>query len=213
MIQVFTLEDAEEWDRIVHSFSHYDTYWLSGYAKAFQLNGDGEPQLIYFKNKDSSVRGINVVMKRDIANDPHFKGLITSDMYFDYATPYEYGGWLIDNPEDENLTELFGEYEKHCRKFNVVSEFVRFHPVLHNHEAVTRSYKIVPLGETVAIDLSSPGIIWKKFSSTCRNRIRKSIKNNVRVFSGRCPEIYDSFQQIYNRTMDRNSASDWRDAA
>lgn len=42
------------------------------------------------------MRGINVVMKRDIAADPHFAGSLPADTYFDFATPYGYGGWLLE---------------------------------------------------------------------------------------------------------------------
>ena len=53
MITVFTLEQSEEWDKIVHTFSDYDVYWLSKYVKGFQIHGDGEPiltLLLYYTN-------------------------------------------------------------------------------------------------------------------------------------------------------------------
>ena len=69
MIKVLGIENSIDWDRIVRSFSNYDIYWQSGYVKAFQIHGDGEPQLIYYEDSVSSIRAINVVMKRDIAED------------------------------------------------------------------------------------------------------------------------------------------------
>ncbi|MFR1127250.1 MAG: hypothetical protein ACLSFC_00560 [Enterocloster bolteae] len=71
---VYTTEQAEEWDRIVCSFEDYDVYFMCGYVKAFKQHGDGEPMLFYYESKNSSLRGINVVMKRDIANDERFRG-------------------------------------------------------------------------------------------------------------------------------------------
>ena len=41
MLTVYTPEQDEKWDRIVRSFSEFDTYWLSGYVKAFRIHGDG----------------------------------------------------------------------------------------------------------------------------------------------------------------------------
>ena len=98
MLSVYTLEKKEEWDTIVRSFVDYDIYYLSGYVKAFQLHGDGEPLLFYYK--DASIRGINVVMKRDIAKFEAFAGKLKEENYFDFSTPYGYGGWLV---EGENL--------------------------------------------------------------------------------------------------------------
>ena len=40
MLNVYTLEQAEQWDAVVRSFSDYDTYYLSGYVKAFRLHGE-----------------------------------------------------------------------------------------------------------------------------------------------------------------------------
>lgn len=61
VLTVYTLEQSEQWDAIVRSFKEYDVYWLSGYVKAFQLHGDGEPLLFFYEGSDT--RGINVVMK------------------------------------------------------------------------------------------------------------------------------------------------------
>ena len=56
MITVYTLNDFEQWDNAVRSFRDYDVYWLSGYVKAFQIHGDGEPLLFYYD--DGTTRGI-----------------------------------------------------------------------------------------------------------------------------------------------------------
>ena len=93
MLEVLSLKQADKWDELVKSFSDYDVYYLSGYTKAFYLHKDGQPLAFYYE--DEGVKAINVVMKRDIANDPNFKEL-EKNKYFDLATPYGYGGWLIE---------------------------------------------------------------------------------------------------------------------
>lgn len=201
-LKVFTISQCEEWDKAVRSFSQYDVYWLSGYVKAFQLHGDGEPFLFYYD--DGKIRGINVVMKRDIADDERFKGKIERNNWFDFSTPYGYGGWLIEGlSEKENLFKCYIEW---CLDNNIVSEFVRFHPVLHNYTKVTDVYDIVELGKTISIDLTSPECIWENFTSKNRNMIRKALKSGVTIYNGRYPEIYSKFQEIYNQTMDNDHA-------
>ena len=71
-LTVYTVEQSEQWDNVVSSFKEYDVYWLNGYVKAFRIHGDGEPLLFYYD--DGVTRGINAVMKRDIADDDIFKG-------------------------------------------------------------------------------------------------------------------------------------------
>lgn len=209
MIKVLGIENSIDWDRIVRSFSNYDIYWQSGYVKAFQIHGDGEPQLIYYEDSVSSIRAINVVMKRDIAEDKHYRGILQSGIYYDYSTPYGYGGWLIENPQNECIKGIFDEYEHYCLKENIVSEFVRFHPLVGNHSLVQTYYHIDPLGEVVAIDLASPETIWSNFTSQNRGKIRKAIKKDVRIYQGRYPEIYEIFREIYNSTMDKDHAANY----
>ena len=36
--------------------------------------------------------------------------------------------------------------------------------------------------------------------------IRKAIKNGIKIYQGRYPEIYKKFQEIYNGTMDKDNA-------
>lgn len=201
-LMIFTLEDSEKWDDAVKSFPNYDVYYLSGYVKAFELHGDGQPLLFYYDNEKT--RGINVLIKRDISMDKMFQSKIGTGELFDVTTPYGYGGWILEGRTD--CIELFVQYENWCRKNHVVSEFVRFHPVLENHLYSEKFYKVTQLGETVVMDLSSMETIWENLTSKNRNMIRKAQKNRIKIYHGNFPEIYEKFQEIYNATMDRDNA-------
>lgn len=201
MFAVYTIEQARQWDAAVRSFGAYDAYWLSGYAKAFRLHGDGEPLLLYYD--DGRTRGINAVMKRDVARDEHFRGRLPEGRYYDLSTPYGYGGWLIEGGDTESL---FAAYEAWLRENGIICEFVRFHPMVRNHEACALFYDVIPLGQVVHMDLSSPEAVWNELTSKNRNVIRKAIKSGVRIYNGRSPQIYRTFRTIYDQTMDRNNA-------
>ncbi|MBR2365637.1 MAG: GNAT family N-acetyltransferase [Oscillospiraceae bacterium] len=204
MLTVFTLEQSEQWDAVVRSFAEHDVYWLSGYVKAFQIHGDGEPLLFHYENGDT--RGINVVMKRDVAKDERFAGRIPEGEYFDLATPYGYGGWII---EGNDTQALFAAYEEWMTKNGIISEFVRFHPMLQNHAQCTDCYEVIELGEVVHMQLDSPELIWENITSKNRNVIRKAIKNGVEIYNGRFPEIFETFREMYNKTMDKDNAEEY----
>lgn len=204
MLKVLDILQTEQWDAIVRSFKEYDTYWLNGYVKAFYIHGDGDPLLFYYEDK--TTRGINVVMKRDVAKDEKFAGKIPESQYFDFATPYGYGGWLI---EGENAEGLFSAYERWCQHSGIISEFVRFHPMIQNYKAVQNFYEVVQLGEVVHIDTTSPELIWNNFSSKNRNHIKNAIKKGVKIYNGRYPEIFEIFRTIYNSTMDKDQAEEY----
>ncbi len=206
MLKIYTLENREEWDKIVSSFNKYDVYYLSGYLVAFKLHGDGEPLLIYYEG--AGLKGINVVMKRDISNVPEFNGKLPKGSLFDFSTPYGYGGWMLEG-EMEERDILFKEYENWCIENHIVSEFVRFHPIIENYNYVNEAYDVILLGNTVTLDISSPEIIWQNIISKNRNVIRKAEKNGVEIKTGNSPEIYEKFTEIYNKTMEHDNADEY----
>ncbi len=203
-LAVYSVEQSEQWDAVVRSFKEYDVYWLSGYVKAFQIHGDGEPLLFFYE--DADVRGINVVMKRDISKDDKFKGKIEEGEFFDFATPYGYGGWIIEGEVSE---KLFKCYENWIHKNGIISEFMRFHPMVKNHNLVGTFYEIMQLGEVVHMDITNQEDIWDNIISKNRNMIRKAKKNDIKIYNGRFPEIYKKFRVIYNETMDKDNAEEY----
>ena len=202
MLSIYDLSQKEEWDSIVKSFKSYDVYYLSGYLKAFQLHGDGEPLLFYYN--EGALRGINIVMKRDIHTDINFSGIIEEGCYFDLATPYGYGGWLVEGIGDIN--KLLAEYEIWCFQNNIICEFVRFHPILKNHLILKDYYDVIHLGSTISMELDSPNVIWTNITSKGRNMIRKAMKNGLSVYRAQNPEIYSVFREIYEDTMLKDDA-------
>ncbi|MEG2688010.1 MAG: GNAT family N-acetyltransferase [Clostridia bacterium] len=197
-----------EWNDIVSKFKTADIYYAFDYLQAFKIHGDGEPILFFYK--DNSISAINAVMLRDIAVDKNFKNELEVGKVFDLATPYGYGGWLIEGDVNElSLANLDVEYSNLCAENNIVSEFVRFHPLLQNAHIVDKMYKVVDLGNTIAIDLTNKDDIWDNISSKNRNVIRKAIKSGVTIKKSNDKEIYDCFKTIYNATMDRDCAEEY----
>lgn len=201
-LKVLTTNEADEWDDIVRSFKGYDVYYLSGYVKAFEIHGDGTALLFYFNN--GTTKAINVVMKRDIAKDKNFIGRLEGNTYFDLATPYGYGGFIIEGNEVDKIDVA---YNKYCIDNNIISEFVRFHPVLANGSKVNGMYEVIDLGSTVCIDTSSQAVIWSNLTSKNRNMIRKAQKSGIEIFWGRDEALIDKFIEIYNATMDKDEAT------
>jgi len=204
MFSVLSSDHFDEWDRIVKSFPNHDSYYLPGYVKAFQRHGDGEPLLFYFQ--EGAFRAANVVMKRDLAHDGHFQGKIEANTIFDLATPYGYGGFLLDGAADD-LSTLNEAYLHWCMENGIVSEFVRFHPVLENAPALREMYEVVDLGRTIQMELQSEEQIWAGLTSKNRNVIRKARKSGVEIFWGRSPELMVKFKSMYDATMAKDEAA------
>lgn len=198
MIQIFSTEQAQLWDRIVKSFVKYDVYYMSGYVKAFQLHGDGYPQLLFYEA--NGLRAVYVYMKRTTSIDG----------YFDSITPYGYGGVLFEgDTSEEHLQAFWDAYVEKMNEEGIVDNFVRYHPVLANAIPMKHISTVIDLGKTVAFDLSSPDVIWENIISKNRNMIRKAEKNGIEIHHGKGLELFDDFKRIYNATMEKDHAEDY----
>lgn len=198
MIKLFDLAHSKEWDDIVMSFANYDIYYLSGYTKAFHIHGDGDPYLLYYE--DNGLRAIYVYMRRPTA----IEGI------YDSVTPYGYGGVLFDGDTSEaNRHAFWKAYIEEMAKEHIVDNFVRYHPVLKNAGPMKPISNVIDLGKTIAMDLTSPEVIWVNIHSYKRNRIRKAEKNGVVIAHGQGMDLFDKFIEIYNATMVKDHAEEY----
>ena len=198
MIKLYNLSEEEQWDACVKSVAEWDVYYLSGYVKAFQIHGDGDPQLLYYEA--DGLKAIYVYMKRKTAIEG----------YYDSVTPYGYGGVLFDGDTSEsNLQAFWKAYVEKMKEEGIVDNFVRYHPILANAIPMKQISTVIDLGKTIAIDLTSPDVIWENIISKNRNMIRKAEKNGITIEHGKGMDLLDKFTKIYNATMDKDHAEEY----
>ncbi len=201
---VLNVGERKRWDEIVKSFGLHDVYYFSSYAKAFQLHGDGDPVLFYFE--EGGTRAINIAMKRDLANIKYFADKVPPETQYDLITPYGYGGFLVEGGKTKPLEQ---KYTNFCLENGIISEFVRFHPMLENARDALSIYETVELGKTVYIDLRDKNNIWSNFTGKNRNVIRKAKNLGVEIFWGRSPQLFEKFKELYDQTMAGQNADDY----
>lgn len=204
-MQVITHTDKEKWNNIVKSFSNWDIYYLQEYSMSFMKHGDGTPLLFYYE--DSNCRLCYVVMLNDISQMKVFRGELLSSKYFDLTTPYGYGGPIIEGDFDAISQRNFtNELYNYCEQNNIVSQFIRFHPLHNNHIYMKDLCEIAEIKETITIDTTNHEIINKNMDSKNRNMIRKAKKMEVSIAHDNGEHI-DEFIRIYESTMKQNQAS------
>lgn len=204
---VITTENKKQWNEIVKSFSHWDIYYLCEYAKSLELNGDGKAYLIYYKQKERSI--CYVIIEKDIANSTYFFNHLQKDIWFDWETPYGYGAFLENGKIDKKFIENFlKELKEYCEKKHIVSQFLRFHPLISNYKNWEITCDVKHLKQTIFIDTSSEELIMKNMDRLCRNRVRKALKNGVTIQIEE-KEHLEEFIDIYKQTMIRNNADDY----
>lgn len=211
MIKTFTIKDIENWENTAKSFSMYDIYFSPNYFIPFMNNGDGSPTAFYYEG--SYGRVFHSFLKRDISEFPRFQKEIEKSTYFDISTVYGYGGPIYEC-EEKNLEKLSKEFyerfQQYCSEENIISEFLRFHPMMGNEIFSKDHVAIENIRKTVCIDLSKGmDYVWKKFSSTARNRIRKAENSGLIVHNGITDTYITAFTDLYNKTMKKNHADSY----
>ena len=204
MFKIIPFENEIEWNEIINSFENSDVYYTREYVKPFAIYEKSKPYLIYFKGK--KMRLSYVVLKYDIADDFHFKSILEKDKYYDIQTPYGYGGPLVENYNKEDTKEFFEKLNLYAKENNIVSQFLRFHPLIENHKYFEDFIKTKTFKQTVYLDLESRDKIYKNLNDKCRNMVKKAIKNNIEIKIDNSETSQETFKKLYRQTMDKNHA-------
>lgn len=208
MIELVHHSAVEKWNNIIESYKMHDIYFRCEYAVSFMKNEGGIPYLLNYEGNKG--RFCYPIIEKDIADSFELFGDMPRGLYFDWNTPYGYGGPLsderyLDLTEQEDFKkELFAL----AKSRNVVSQFVRFHPLLQNHTICSNVIETVYVKDTVFINLETEDDLMKQMDSKNRNLIRKAQKNNVVIRHDK-GQFVDEFIRIYETTMDRDGAREF----
>ena len=205
MIELICHTDADRWNSIVDSYKMSDVYYRCEYAVSFMENEDGTPYLLNYVGQTGSL--CYPIIEKDIAEFDKFKNIIPYGQYFDWNTPYGYGGPLsnVERFNDKEQEQFRKELFELARKRNVVSQFLRFHPMLQNQTVCSQAIENVYIKDTIYIDMDTEDDLMVQMDSKNRNLIRKAIKSGIEIKHDNGKYI-DEFMEIYKTTMDRDDA-------
>ncbi|WP_438319188.1 GNAT family N-acetyltransferase [Sporosarcina sp. FA9] len=194
-------ESHEQWNRIVGSIKFNDIYYTYEYCSTIAKLEKGKAKLFYYENHMGIV--IYPVIVREI-NSKYKKTI------YDMITPYGYGGPLV-NGIKEVLKKFRTEFILYCKKNNIISEVINFHPLYNNASSMGNYCNLYLKGETTAVNLTNElNMIRSQYTSMNKRNILKAHKNGLK-----CEEVTKSadninvFLGLYNETMNRNNASDF----
>lgn len=206
-LKIIDISQQEQWNLTVKKFSNWDIYYLWEYAYSLFLHGDGTPKLIYFQKEQASV--CYVVMENDIAKEPFFSGYLNEGEYLDWTTPYGYGGPLVEGQLwDSFASQLIEELTRYAADNHIVTQFLRFHPLLGNQKNFEDVMDVVYLKKTIYMDTSDEDTIFLNMTSKNRNMVRKAIKNDIKIVTDHGERLKE-FQRVYEATMERHQAESY----
>lgn len=181
-----------------------DLYFEKNYGRLYEAIEGGSCEKFEFTHELGTIH--HLFIKRKIPLQ------LRGDSYYDLTTPYGYGGPVIkelpDHTRKEELTAQFClAFEAHCKEQNIVSEFVRFHPIAGNAQDFNTCYNVHFRRHTTGTTLKEfEDPVQEEFSGSTRKRIRKAFKDGVTYRITVNPDNLDRFQHIYLQTMERIGA-------
>jgi len=203
-------EDRGAWDAALASMPsrQRDVYFSSAYLLLWQGNGDGRAMGAIFDHGDSVI--LYPFLLRDLEQVPYL-GAKYNGLH-DIQTPYGYGGPLINREAgDEHAVQLFRRaFAAWCRENGVVSEFIRFHPLLDTQLGMERHLEVANVNTTVWCRIDcSPSEHLQNLAGSTRRGVRKARESGLTVQVETDDEAYARFVELYRATMERRNAVDY----
>lgn len=202
----FYTDDIKIWDELFNllPIEKQDIYFTSAYYRVSEFNGEGKPVCFCFAD------GNNIALYPFLLNNVNNLGYNLQNEYNDLTSAYGYSG-IATNISDLNLIEKFQKsVQEYCKNNNIVAGFVRFHPLIKNHDLSENRAILKKDRDVIAINIEKDyEEIWNSdYSSKCRNMIRKANKlgYTARIVKNPSENELMQFMKIYYHSMNLANA-------
>ncbi|MBN8209771.1 peptidoglycan bridge formation glycyltransferase FemA/FemB family protein [Bacillus sp. NTK071] len=209
--KLLDLSDKRVWHDYLTRIERKDIYFTPEYCEIYERNGEGKAQLFIYEEGENFV--YYPYLLRNLSELPHLRKFVAKHgALYDISTPYGYGGPITnlnDKTKARSLLIRFSiAFHDHCKETNIISEFIRFHPLLQNHLIFAGSEPVY-IRDTVHVDLTRDyDEIWANYDSKNRNRIRKAMSYDLRIVHRDRGELHN-FLKLYYSTMTKNNAREY----
>lgn len=197
-INILTKSNPVEWNDALKRMIDYDFYHTYSYNNFYTQHGD-EPVLFCFKNE-----GIEIIL-------PLIVRKIDNSEFIDVTSAYGYVGPLSSQKElpSDILIDFSKSLIEYFKSNKTVSVFSRMHPSFENDLLIGNIGEIIPLSQTVYIDLTQELSLQKKqYRKGVKSDLSKLNREGYELFEDTDKEFIDEFIEIYNENMLRVEAKE-----
>ncbi|PKL48328.1 MAG: hypothetical protein CVV42_10155 [Candidatus Riflebacteria bacterium HGW-Riflebacteria-2] len=194
------ITDPARWQQVVDSLPDFygKAYYNACYHKAYQLNDEGRPAALYFKQDQTEI--FYPFLLRPIP------AILGGDGFFDMQSAYGYGGPAVFGGTTETLGDFSRLHAAWAEKAGIVAEFVRFNPFLAQ-DLLAPLFDPELNRKTISIELNADfAVILRQASGPRQRNYRKAVRSGLSYFS--MPDC-DDLVKIYRQAMQRIGAEDY----
>lgn len=209
-VRILGIDEEQEWDDLIYSIPDADVYFTAGYCRIYEDNQEGKAQLFVYQEAENLI--CYPFLLRDISSQVSFRHMQLDGPIYDISTPYGYGGPISNVSDPERRHALYRDFElqfaAYCDQKRIVTEFVRFHPLLRNEQDYLDA-KPEYVRDTIYIDLTpDEQTMMSRYSKDNRNRIRRAEKEGLEVRISPLTQLEDLLR-LYYSTMYKKQASSY----
>lgn len=202
-LTLYSLKERDRWQEVLNGFPVCDIYYMPEYIETQEPLERGLALLAVWDHPAFDGKVAYAFIKRSIEG---------YDRVFDITTPYGYGGPIFSGPASdapEAIRRFRCDFRDFCLDSKIVSEFVRFHPLLNNCIGNCCGMETRYVRDTIVVELDPSRDPLVTFPSKTRNMVRKAIKHGVQVRASNDPLSVTQFFRLYSETMRRRDAADY----
>lgn len=190
-------KDRSEWLHIISKFpdKYHDIYFHPDYVSLNCRKTNSEGFLFYNKKNDKI--WINPFIK---IKSPQFQSLKNNN-YYDIETAYGYGGPIANIIDLDFIRESNNKFHSWVVSNNIVSEFVRFHPLIDARAYTSSNYEILENRITCSLDLK---LLNDKNLSPFRSKVKNMIRKAQKVsetYITNDKKDFEQFKKLYLNLM------------
>ena len=206
-LEMLSIEErGADWDAALDDLAprQRDVFFTSGYLRIWERRGEGRAMGALYRDRGGLV--LYPFLLRDLEKveylDEEFAGLR------DVTSPMGFGGPLVRHKTgEETLAAFRAEIDDWCHANAVVSEFIRFHPLLETRLGMERHLEIEEAGKIAwaRLDTGSCALV-EALSGPARRNIRRAREAGVTCGLETADDAWDHFAGLYLENALRRKA-------
>lgn len=204
---VLGLQEREQWLRELENIKHInpDLHYRPEYCELFR--DQGEARLFIYREGAATI--IYPFLLRKVNQIPGLEDKLTQNLY-DITSFYGYGGPLANLLSSKEIWgNFYRSFSEYCASNDIITEFIRFHPILANHRILEDYVNVERVSSVVCIDLKQTDEqIWSGYERNNRKNIKKAYREGLTVLLEGTTTNFSDFISIYYHTLSRNQAQD-----
>ncbi|MEK3965224.1 GNAT family N-acetyltransferase [Paenibacillus sp. FSL H7-0323] len=202
---VLDSSSSAEWDVYLNQLETKDIYFSSAFFRLFEDGEHQQAELFVFKQGDQLI--VYPYLLRSISHLPAVIQLGLEGDWYDISTPYGYGGPISNLPPGAERSELYQQFSEtftdYCREKKIMTEFVRFHPLIGNATEYQSGLTTEWNRNTIYIDLTvgSESELIRHYGSNHKRNIHKLKSAPFTIRNSNLKDRIESFSELYYGTL------------